>query len=79
MTKTKQFSLTGDEQADTVAFEGYVGGVLIAQRLFHIWKDTFPRMDNFFKQIPKSTLFQRRALIEGFNQDQIDAALTMFQ
>ena len=66
------FTITGDEHDDHRAFEEYVGGVHRAERLFQIYKNSYPTHNR-----TKVEVFRSNALREGFSNQDIDALLLL--
>jgi hypothetical protein len=66
-----------DEQSSTAAFEEYMGSVARAQRLFKIYKDSHPGQDHRSRPIPKTEVFRRRAVAQGFAAEEAEALLML--
>lgn len=75
----KRFKPTGDEQADTAAFEEFMGGVERAQRLLGIYKRSGPgvRLRPFDKPPTRAEVFRAQANMAGFTDSEVDALLAM--
>lgn len=79
-TKQKRFKpVEGDEQATTDAFEDYMGSVYRAQRIFGIYKQSYPgiRVSAFDKPKSKEEIFWHKAKDAGFTENEIDALLSI--
>ena len=65
-----------DEQAETDHLEAVCGGVEQAQRLFRIYKDSYPNQHpNPRYSKTKEQVFWNRAIAVGFTDEQCDALL----
>ena len=63
-----------DEQALTDRFEALCGSIERAQRLFRIWKNSYPNGEPLFRgHQTKKQVFERRAADEGYTPSQIRA------
>jgi hypothetical protein len=75
--KKKFKPIPGDEQATTDAFVEYVGGRARAERLFSIYRNSYPIKLQTFTTISKREVFCRKAEREGFDKQEIDALLSI--
>lgn len=84
--KKKPFELTPspfrlgrfDEQASTSDFESYVGGTDRAQRLFRIYKESYPEQGaSWDEKTSKADVFRRKARQHGFDKEDAEALLLL--
>lgn len=66
-----------DEQATHDAFVEYMGGRNRADRLWNIRKNSYPTQDWRNDTISAVDNFRRKALAEGFSEEEIDALLSL--
>jgi len=67
-----------DEQEEQDRFIRIIGGISKADRLQHIWNNSYPHStSNIFRPITKEQDFMDKAKNEGFSKRQIEAFLKL--